>query len=184
MFAAATDSTPLHKPRRMHYGDAIRILGTVAVVIGHIADMRLFDAKVLDRDWWVCNAWDALTRWAVPCYIMLSGRYCWIPPRPKNLSISTASALARLGVPLIFWTAVFMWFGVEYTGWINRDGKPSWAEAFRLLVARKALHAPALHVPDRRALFLHTDVSCLAETFTPEHAVGGGHRRPDPRRRR
>jgi hypothetical protein len=63
--------SPLHKPRRMHYGDAIRILGTVAVVIGHVADMRLFSAHVLDRDWWICNAWDAMTRWAVSAYIML-----------------------------------------------------------------------------------------------------------------
>src|SRR4051812_43266282 len=60
-------------PRRMHYGDAIRIFGTIAVVIGHVADMRLFSTHVLDRDWWICNIWDSLFRWAVPLYIMLSG---------------------------------------------------------------------------------------------------------------
>jgi surface polysaccharide O-acyltransferase-like enzyme len=132
-----TDATPLHKPRRMHYGDAIRILGTVAVVVGHVADMRLFSSHVLDRDWWVCNAWDALTRWAVPAYIMLSGALLLDPARNEAPSHFYRKRLARLGAPIVFWTAFFMWFGVEYTGWINRDGRPSWAEAVKLLVLGK-----------------------------------------------
>ncbi len=111
-------------PRRMNYGDAVRIFGTIAVVIGHVADLRLFSDKVLDRDWWVCNAWDALTRWAVPCYIMLSGALLLDPARGESGPQFYRKRLARLGAPIIFWTAFFMWFDVEYTGW--RTWKIAW----------------------------------------------------------
>src|SRR5947209_17248353 len=98
VFAPATG-----KPRRMHYGDAIRILGTVAVVVGHVSDLRLFSDKVLDRDWWVCNVWDCLTRWAVPCYIMLSGALLLDPARGETPRDFYRKRLARIGVPLVFW---------------------------------------------------------------------------------
>jgi surface polysaccharide O-acyltransferase-like enzyme len=105
------------KPRRMNYGDAVRILGTIAVVVGHVADLRLFSTHVLDRDWWVCNVWDAVTRWAVPCYIMLSGALLLDPARAEPPGEFYRKRLARIGVPLAFWTIFFMWFDVYYTHW-------------------------------------------------------------------
>jgi surface polysaccharide O-acyltransferase-like enzyme len=93
----------------MHYGDAIRIFGTIAVVIGHCADMRMF-AHPLDRDWWIANCWDALTRWAVPAYIMLSGALLLDPVRVERPEDFYRRRLGRIGVPLVFWTAFFMWF--------------------------------------------------------------------------
>jgi surface polysaccharide O-acyltransferase-like enzyme len=104
-------------PRRMNYGDAIRIFGTIAVVVGHVADLRLFSAKVLDREWWICNTWDSLTRWAVPAYIMLSGALLLDPARAEPTRDFYRKRLGRIGVPLVFWTAFFMWFSVVYTGW-------------------------------------------------------------------
>ncbi len=110
-------ATPTAKPRWMHYGDHIRIWGTVAVVVGHVADMTLYSAPVLSRNWWVCNWWDAATRWAVPVYIMLSGSLLLDPARAETPSTFYRKRLARLGVPLVFWSAFFMWLDVYYTGW-------------------------------------------------------------------
>src|SRR2546421_12864729 len=103
VFAPAQD-----KPRRMQYGDAVRIIGTIAVVIGHVSDLRLFSTHVLDRDWWICNCWDAITRWAVPCYIMLSGALLLDPARAEAPGEFYRKRLARIGVPLVFWTIFFM----------------------------------------------------------------------------
>ena len=122
VFAPA--ASPNNKPRRMHYGDAIRIFGTIAVVVGHVSDLRLFSSQVLDRNWWVCNIWDSLTRWAVPVYIMLSGALLLDPARAEPPRDFYRKRLARLGVPLVFWTAFFMWFDVKYTGW--RTWKVAW----------------------------------------------------------
>lgn len=123
------------KPRRMHYGDAIRIFGTVAVVIGHVADMRLF-AHPLDRDWWIANFWDAFMRWSVPAYIMLSGALLLDPVRVEPPEVFYRKRLGRIGVPLVFWTVAFMLFSVYYTQW------KTWPEAFREL----ALGKPYTHL--------------------------------------
>src|SRR5437763_9984766 len=95
VFAPDAAPGPTHKPRRMHYGDAIRILGTIAVVIGHVADMR-FGGNALDRDWWVANFWDAFTRWAVPAYIMLSGALLLDPVRAEHPSDFYRKRLGRI----------------------------------------------------------------------------------------
>ena len=77
--------------------------------------MRLFSDKTLDQEWWIANAWDAASRWAVPIYIMLSGALLLDPSRKELPSTFYRKRLGRLGVPLVFWTAFFMWFGVQYT---------------------------------------------------------------------
>src|SRR2546421_2312726 len=77
VFAPAPD-----KPRRMHYGDAVRILGTIAVVMNHVCDMHL-GGDVLSAKWWVVNVWDSAMRWAVPAYIMLSGSLLLNPARAE-----------------------------------------------------------------------------------------------------
>jgi surface polysaccharide O-acyltransferase-like enzyme len=108
---------PTAKPRWLHYGDHVRILGTVAVVIGHVSDMTLYASVPLSHDWWVCDWWDAATRWAVPVYIMLSGSLLLDPARGETPGVFYRKRLARLGVPLVFWSAFFMWLDVYYTGW-------------------------------------------------------------------
>ena len=105
------------KPRWMHYGDTLRILGTMAVVVGHVADMSLYTAAPLSPAWWTSNWFDAACRWAVPVYIMLSGSLLLDPARGEPPGLFYRKRLARLGAPLVFWSAFFMWVDVYYTGW-------------------------------------------------------------------
>ncbi len=113
------------RPQWMHYGDHVRILGTVAVVVGHVSDMVLYSQEPLSHAWWVCNGYDAAVRWAVPIYIMLSGSLLLDPARAEPPATFYRKRLSRLGVPIVFWSAVFMWFSVDYTGWV-----PSWRAAW------------------------------------------------------
>src|SRR5690349_3734023 len=99
----------LGKPRRMHYGDAVRILGTIAVVMNHVCDMHL-GGGVLSAKWWIFNVWDAAMRWAVPAYIMLSGALLLDPARAEAPAVFYKKRLGRIGIPLVFWTIFFMWF--------------------------------------------------------------------------
>jgi len=116
---------PVAKPQWMHYGDHIRILGTIAVVVGHVSDMVLYREPALSHAWWVCNGYDAAVRWAVPIYIMLSGALLLDPARGETPSVFYRKRLSRLGVPIVFWSAFFMWFSVDYTGWV-----PNWGAAW------------------------------------------------------
>ena len=117
----STASTPA-KPQRMAYGDAVRVLGTIAVVVGHICDMAVFQAdpgKTLAHttDWWVYNIVDCLARWAVPVYIMLSGALLLDPARNESPTTFYRKRLARLGVPLVFWSVFFIYLDVGYNEW-------------------------------------------------------------------
>jgi surface polysaccharide O-acyltransferase-like enzyme len=112
------------EPQWMHYGDLIRILGTIAVVMGHVCDMMLYkghDPGSLDGpgtfNWHILNGWDSLVRWAVPIYIMLSGSLLLDPNRVESPSKFYHKRLMRIGVPLVFWSLFFMWVDVYYTGW-------------------------------------------------------------------
>ncbi len=112
------------RPRRMAYGDAVRVIGTVAVVMGHVCDIPLFDSRLspTSLDWWVCNIVDAICRFAVPVYIMLSGSLLLDPSREEPSRVFYRKRLTRIGIPLVFWSAFFLLFGLYYTGWIA-DGK-------------------------------------------------------------
>src|ERR1700761_6847314 len=104
----------------MPYGDMIRIVGTIAVVCGHCCDMILFrPGAELTYNWWVCNIYDALTRWAVPAYIMLSGALLLDPARHEAPHEFYRKRLWRIGIPMAFFSVFFMWFGVYYTGWVT-----------------------------------------------------------------
>jgi surface polysaccharide O-acyltransferase-like enzyme len=128
-------AAPPAGPRWMHYGDYLRIVGTIAVVVGHVSDMVLYYHEPLKLDWWVCNLWDASTRWAVPIYIMLSGALLLDPARDEPAGNFYRKRLTRIGVPLVFWSAFFMWFSVWYTGWTTP--RQAW---INLLVGQPYMH--------------------------------------------
>jgi len=125
-------ATPVRQRRA--YGDMIRILGTIAVVTGHVCDMRLKPSSpfAIDANWWILNCIDSAMRWAVPAYVMLSGALLLDPNRTESAKTFYHKRLARIGVPLVFWSIVFMWFGVCVTGWV-----PSWHQAFMNLLSGK-----------------------------------------------
>ena len=118
--------TSPQKPRYLPYGDAARVLGTIVVVVGHCCDMVIFDPTVSMTDWWVCNLADAASRWAVPVYIMLSGSLLLDPNRAEAPSEFYRKRLARLGVPIVFWSALYMWLSVNYTGW--KTSEQAWTD--------------------------------------------------------
>jgi surface polysaccharide O-acyltransferase-like enzyme len=112
------------EPQWMNYGDMIRILGTIVVVVGHVSDMILFRSHEPGSlygpgtaNWMICNWWDAAARWAVPIYIMLSGSLLLDPNRVESPSKFYRKRLMRIGVPLVFWSLFFMWVDVYFTGW-------------------------------------------------------------------
>src|SRR5689334_17310528 len=109
------------RPAYMPYGDAARVLGTIAVVVGHVCDLAVFNPETKTADWWFCNLADAASRWAVPIYIMLSGSLLLDPARAEAPKDFYKKRLARLGVPIIFWSAFYMWFSVSVTHYETND---------------------------------------------------------------
>ena len=121
----------------MPYGDPARVLGTIAVVVQHVCDVAFFDMKKTpETEWWIVNFLDASCRWAVPVYIMLSGALLLDPARREPAGVFYKKRLARLGIPIVFWSVVYSLLAVYYTGWSTPE------QAWRDL----ALGKPYIHL--------------------------------------
>ena len=165
-----------HQPRRMNYGDAVRILGTWAVVVNHVCDMYLGNSKImLNGTWWTINFVDSAMRWAVPAYIMLSGALLLDPARGDTPQKFYKKRLARIGIPLVFWTAFFIWFSFYFLvpkGWVTPqqiwrnlgEGKPYAHLHFIFRIAGLYAFTPMFRIFLRhasRAMQIAAVVMCL-----------------------
>ncbi len=99
------------------YGPPIRGIAIVAILMGHTFDMAMF-ADQLSYGWrCVAISFDALFRWSVPAFIMISGAILAVPRPGKSVLGFYHKRLGRIGLPIVFWSAFFMWFDVEVLGW-------------------------------------------------------------------
>lgn len=58
--------------RMVHY-DLLRIVAAFSVVMLHSAGQKWYKLPVTDRGWQIADAWDALFRFGVPIFVMISG---------------------------------------------------------------------------------------------------------------
>jgi len=120
--AAPSSISSLTRPKYMPYGDVARVLGTVAVVVGHCCDMVQYQFKDLSQlNHWVpqfnfamCNFFNSASRWAVPLYVMLSGSLLLDPARAETATEFYKKRLARLGIAIVFWSIFFIALTVFY----------------------------------------------------------------------
>ncbi|HEX2988992.1 MAG TPA: acyltransferase family protein, partial [Chloroflexota bacterium] len=84
-------------------------------MLGHVADIPLFNAAPNTLSWLSINLLDSASRWAVPVYVMLSGALLLDPARDESPTQFYRKRLGRLGIPIVFWSAFFMLFAIFYT---------------------------------------------------------------------
>lgn len=58
--------------RMVHY-DLLRIVAAFSVVMLHSAGQKWYTLPVTGREWQIADAWDALFRFGVPIFVMISG---------------------------------------------------------------------------------------------------------------
>lgn len=136
----SVDGVPAAGRQWLVYGDAMRVLGVLAVVLVHTCDMVMFSGSASRCEWWVANVVDATGRWAVPVFIMLSGALLLHPSRQESAGRFYRRRLARLGAPIAFWSAFFILFSLFVTRWASaawNDPNSIWKD---LLKGRPYVH--------------------------------------------
>ncbi len=84
-------SVPIEKH---DYIDQIRAFAIIAVVVLHVVAMRWKDVPYNSFDWMVFNFYEAIVRWGVPCFVMISGAlYLSKPVNPTKLKRNICSLL-------------------------------------------------------------------------------------------
>lgn len=99
--------------------DLARVLAILAVVVVHATSGEVASRSAGDpatAAWWTANVLDAASRWCVPVFLMVSGALLLDPRRTDRPRDFYRRRLARIGVPLVVWTVVYLafravWFG-------------------------------------------------------------------------
>ncbi|MBC8143292.1 MAG: acyltransferase family protein [Armatimonadetes bacterium] len=115
---------------RRDYADVVRALGTLAVVMIHVAGggVALFDTGGDRAAWWVYNVADSACRWAVPVFVMLSGALLLDPAKThEGTGRFYRKRLARIAPPLFFWSAFYLWLRWFLPGHIPFPATPEQA---------------------------------------------------------
>lgn len=107
-----------HMQKRQSYifsADVIRVLAISGVVLIHTANAVYARLDFFGGlSWWIALFLDSLSRISIPLFILLSGFL--LLGRKESFRSSIKRAGSRIGIPLIFWTLFYMWWG---------SGKPS-----------------------------------------------------------
>lgn len=86
----------------------MRVLGTLAVVLQHVAHRGALHSALYDTsDWWFCQAVVVATKWAVPVFIILSGGLLLDPKREMEIASFYRRRVMRVGIPLVAWSLFY-----------------------------------------------------------------------------
>lgn len=93
---------------RLAYADLLRVAAMAAVIVIHVSGGWLESLPVGTADWHALNAWDSLSRWCVPVFVMCSGMFLLDPQKSLPLPTLFLRYLLRMVTALFFWGAVYV----------------------------------------------------------------------------
>src|SRR3954469_16680692 len=102
------ERAPAQAAAGLVYLDGLRVAGMVAVVLLHVSLGLIHYRALSPGDLTLCLAVNALTWWAVPVFVMISGALLLDPARWTTTGDFYRRRLARIGWPLLFWCALYM----------------------------------------------------------------------------
>ena len=100
-------SDNLTTPGRIIYLDLVRILAIFAVVVIHIAACDWVRLPVTSFEWQVLNFYDAICRWCIPVFFMMSGGHFLHPEKTITLSSLFKKNVLRMVAALFFWGVLY-----------------------------------------------------------------------------
>lgn len=97
--------------------DLARVGAMLAVVVVHVVAPVVTTAHtdLGSPAWWAANTVDAAARWCVPLFVMISGALL-LRPRAQGRRDFYRRRFARIGVPLLAWTALYLLWQAHRTG--------------------------------------------------------------------
>ncbi|HZY35981.1 MAG TPA: acyltransferase family protein, partial [Mucilaginibacter sp.] len=108
----------------------LRLIALYAVIILHCTSPLLMGyGKVPMADWWQADLLNALVRFAVPVFVMITGAL--LLPREYEIGDFLKKRLTRVVIPFLFWSLVYVWYS-----WYNEEitfGNDAWANIRQVL---------------------------------------------------
>ncbi|MCC7146583.1 MAG: acyltransferase family protein [Phycisphaeraceae bacterium] len=107
-------TAPRLGPMQLVYGDGLRALATLAVVLIHV-DVN-FGPRFGAAGWFSVLWLKGLAQWCVPGFVMLSGALLLDPARVESAGEFYKRRLWRVGWPAVFWSVFYLGWRKYYMG--------------------------------------------------------------------
>ncbi|HAL83260.1 MAG TPA: hypothetical protein DCO83_14365 [Mucilaginibacter sp.] len=121
---------PPAKPGNIDWINNLRLIALYAVIILHSTSLLLAQyGKVPMADWWTADFLNALVRFAVPVFVMITGAL--LLHREYEIGDFLKKRLTRVVLPFLFWSLVYVWYS-----WYNEEivfGSDAWANIKQVL---------------------------------------------------
>jgi len=116
---------PAVKPQNIDWINSLRLIALIAVIVLHVSAIPLgLYGKVSLNTWLTADFYNALVRFAVPVFVMITGALTL--HREYELGAFLKKRLSRLVVPFLFWSLVYIWYSwyieiLVFTGNVRTD---------------------------------------------------------------
>ena len=105
----------MKEDRKLHI-DLLRIVACISVIMLHSASQYWYEFPVTDARWMVYNTWDAVSRFGVPVFVMISGMLFLSREGELNLRKLYCNNILRLAVAYAVWSIAYgLWDCREWT---------------------------------------------------------------------
>lgn len=103
------------KKRELYY-DVLRIVSAFSIVFLHSAAQYWYTLDIYGRDWIVCNSYDAVSRFGVPVFVMISGALFLAPEYKVDIKRLYTHNILRLAVLYVVWSCAYgLWDCFRFT---------------------------------------------------------------------
>lgn len=99
---------PPERSRDIQYINRLRILAIYLVITAHVAIWLAMESPAFSFDWWVGGFLFYLGHVSIPLFVMISGALLLDDSRRESARQFYRRRLFRVGIPLAFWTAVYL----------------------------------------------------------------------------
>ncbi len=157
----------------IHY---LRVIAALAVVVTHVSVRYLGNAAPQSSGWWLSTCCDALSRFAAPLFVIISGALLLNPDKNESLGDFYRKRASRVVVPTLVWSAIYLvitgltdgtrGFEMKHLLWKACTGKPYYHLWFMFVIAGLYVFTPFMRTITRhvtsRQLWLLTILTCVA----------------------
>lgn len=105
------------KQERLVHMDFLRILACFSVVMLHGAAQFWYDLPVTSAEWQIVNSYNAIVRFGVPIFVMISGAIFLSPGKEINIKRLYTHNILRLAIIYFVWSAFYGVFDCLRSEW-------------------------------------------------------------------
>lgn len=104
--------------RELHY-DILRIFAAFSVVMLHSAAQHWYTLDIYGSDWIIANSYDAVFRFGVPVFVMISGALFLSPSYKLDIKRLYRRNILRMAIIYVLWSVLYGVYDVISNGYYN-----------------------------------------------------------------